>query len=86
MAAITIAPAPTASVTAWKTDDVSAWLSSIELPMHADAFKAHSVDGTMLLVLTEEDLYKSLGVASPLHRKKLMLGIGELRKGFLGMK
>merc|ERR1712216_363094 len=69
VAAVVSAPAPSVSVTSWKTSDVVGWLSAIELPMHADAFKAHSVDGTMLLVLTEEDLYKSLGVASPLHRK-----------------
>ncbi|KAL1528955.1 hypothetical protein AB1Y20_010277 [Prymnesium parvum] len=79
-------PAPSTSVTSWKTGEVAAWLATIELPMHADAFKAHSIDGTMLLVLTDEDLYKSLGVASPLHRKKIMLAIGELRKGFLGSK
>ena len=65
---------------------MAGWLTAIELPMHAEAFKAHSIDGTMLLVLTEEDLYKSLGVASPLHRKKIMMAIGQLRKGFLGSK
>ena len=86
VAAVVAAPAPSVSVTSWKTADVVGWLTAIELPMHAEAFKAHSVDGTMLLVLTEDDLYKSLGVASPLHRKKLMLAIGELRKGFLGSK
>jgi len=86
VAAVMAAPAPSVSVTSWKTSDVVTWLTAVELPMHADAFKAHSIDGTMLLVLTEEDLYKSLGVASPLHRKKIMLAIGELRKGFLGSK
>lgn len=54
--------------------------------MHIESFKAHAVDGTMLLVLTDEDLYKTLEVASPLHRKKIMLAVGELRKGFLAKR
>lgn len=78
--------APSSSVSSWKTTDVGLWLTSLELPMHVDAFKSHSVDGFMLLVLTEEDLYKTLGVSSPIHRKKIMLAIGELRKAFLSAK
>ena len=69
--------------TAWKTGDVTSWLESIELPMHAEAFKAHSVNGKMLLALSDQDLYATLGVTSPLHRKKLLMEISALRKSYL---
>ena len=89
VAAVVAAPAPVAAagpgstVMEWKSADVSAWLASIELPQHAESFKTQSVDGPMLLVLTEEDLYKSLGVTSPLHRKKIVMAVGELRKAYM---
>jgi hypothetical protein len=71
------------SVADWKVADVTAWLSENELGVHAEAFKTHSVNGKMLLILDEQDLYKVLNVVSPLHRKKLMLAISELRKSYL---
>ena len=51
--------------------------------MHAEAFKAHSVNGKMLLALSDQDLYSTLGVTSPLHRKKLLMEISALRKSYL---
>jgi len=82
IAAVVVA-SPGASVTAWKTGDVSAWLADMELAQHAPAFKAAAIDGTMLLTLTEADLAKELGVSSGLHRKKIMMGVSQLRKGYL---
>ena len=67
----------------WKVADVAAWLQTIELPMHADSFKAHSVNGKMLLALSDQDLYSTLQVTSPLHRKKLLMEISGLRKLYL---
>ena len=55
----------------------------MELAQHAPAFKAAAIDGTMLLTLTEADLAKELGVSSGLHRKKIMMGVSQLRKGYL---
>jgi len=81
-AAVVSAPATSAAVT-WKTDEVVGWLQAIELPQHADAFKTHSVNGKMLLALSEQDLYSTLGVASPLHRKKILMEIATLRKSYL---
>ena len=83
VAAVAAAPAG-ASPATWKTGDVAAWLESIELPMHAESFKAHSVNGKMLLALSDQDLYSTLGVTSPLHRKKLLMEISALRKSYLG--
>jgi len=75
---------PGASPAVWKTTDVAGWLDSIELGMHADTFKTHSVNGKMLLALSDQDLYSTLGVTSPLHRKKLLMEIPALRKMYLG--
>jgi hypothetical protein len=69
----------------WKVVDVSDWLETIQLPMHAEAFKAHSVNGKMLLTLSDQDLYSTLSVVSPLHRKKLLMEISALRKSYLSM-
>ena len=85
VAAVTAPAAPPgASPAMWKVADVSSWLDSIELGVHADTFKTHSVNGKMLLALSDQDLYSTLGVTSPLHRKKLLMEISALRKSFLG--
>jgi len=81
--AVVSAPAG-ASPAEWKTADVGSWLISIELPEHAETFKTHSVNGKMLLALSDQDLYATLGVTSPLHRKKLLMEISALRKSYLG--
>ena len=67
----------------WKTAEVGTWLDSIELGMHTEAFKSHSVNGKMLLALNDQDLYSTLEVKSPLHRKKLLMEISALRKAYL---
>ena len=67
----------------WKCADVEVWLTDIELPQHARAFKQHSIDGKLLLTLNEQDLYSILNVVSPLHRKKIMMEIAELRSFYL---
>jgi hypothetical protein len=79
---VVVAPAG-ASVAEWKVADVTSWLKSLELDSHADVFKAHAVDGKLLLTLDEQDMYKVLNITSPLHRKKLMMAIAELRSGYL---
>ena len=84
VSAVVPAAAPsTASPATWKVADVAAWLDSIELSMHSDSFKTHSVNGKMLLALSDQDLYATLGVVSPLHRKKLLMEISALRKSYL---
>jgi hypothetical protein len=83
LAAPAAVAAPGASPADWKVVDVCAWLDSIELGVHAPAFKTHAVDGKLLLSLTEQDLYSVLNVVSPLHRKKLAMAIGELRHKYV---
>lgn len=82
VAAVTAAPAG-AGVAAWKTTDVAAWLDAIELSEHSATFKTHSINGKMLLALSDQDLYSTLNVVSPLHRKKLLMEIAGLRKAYL---
>jgi len=82
--AVVAAPASGSStVTDWKVADVVAWLDVIELGVHADTFKAHAVDGKMLLLLEEQELYQVLNIVSPLHRKKIMMGVAELRSAYM---
>ena len=83
MVAAVAAPPVTSAVVGWKTTDVCAWLDAIELGQHTETFKTHSVNGKMLLALSEQDLYSTLGVASPLHRKKIIMEIAALRKAYL---
>ena len=52
---------------------------AIELGAYADSFKTHSVNGKMLLVLSDRQLYGPLGVASYPHRQKLLKEISALR-------
>ena len=66
-----------------KVADVVAWLDAQELGVHADTFKAHAVDGKMLLLLEEQELYQVLNIVSPLHRKKILLGIADLRSSYM---
>eukprot|EP00310_Coccolithus_braarudii_P024426 CAMPEP_0183343454 /NCGR_PEP_ID=MMETSP0164_2-20130417/9369_1 /TAXON_ID=221442 /ORGANISM="Coccolithus pelagicus ssp braarudi, Strain PLY182g" /LENGTH=191 /DNA_ID=CAMNT_0025514283 /DNA_START=26 /DNA_END=601 /DNA_ORIENTATION=- len=77
-----VAPAG-AAVSEWKVADVASWLKSLELDEFSPTFKTHSVDGKLLLTLDEQDMYKVLNITSPLHRKKIMMAIAELRAGYL---
>jgi len=83
VAAVTAAAPVGATVADWKVGDVVAWLDTIELGEHGASFKTHSVNGKMLLALSDQDLYTSLNVVSPLHRKKLLMEVAGLRKAYL---
>ena len=84
VAAVAAAPAGAgAAAVDWKVTDVVAWLEGLELGMHADSFKTHSVNGKMLLTLSEQDLYQTLNIVSPLHRKKILMEVATLRKAYL---
>lgn len=82
VAAVVSAP-PGAAAVDWKVSDVVSWLEAHELGMHAESFKTHSINGKMLLTLNEQDLYQSLNVVSPLHRKKILMEVAALRKAYL---
>eukprot|EP00900_Chrysochromulina_parva_P023477 jgi/Chrpa1/5763/Chrysochromulina_OHIO_Genome00012436-RA len=51
--------------------------------MHAEAFKASSVNGKMLLQLTDQDMLQTLNIVDLLHRRKLLKEIATLRKATL---
>ena len=67
----------------WKVRDVVAFLDTIELGMHAEAFKASSVNGEMLLTLDDNDMLKTLHIVDPIHRRKLLKEIARLSKATL---
>ncbi|OQR81838.1 hypothetical protein THRCLA_11359 [Thraustotheca clavata] len=56
----------------WKVADVSQWLQhEVELPQYIPDFEKSSVDGSLLLTLTQDDLSCQLGIQQPLHLRKL---------------
>jgi hypothetical protein len=59
------------AVSAWKVDDVCAWITEIELGAHADSMRRSSIDGLMLLSLADTDL-QILGITDPFHRRKVL--------------
>jgi hypothetical protein len=73
-------------VLAWTAADVADWASSrLGLPLHvAEVLKQQDVDGCVLLSLSEEDLLRNLGMSSFGLRRRLLIGIAELRAARLG--
>jgi hypothetical protein len=64
------------SMATWRVRDVTAWLcEDLELPQYSEAFSIAAVDGPMLLTLTDTDLRDELGVASMLHRRKVLRAV-----------
>jgi hypothetical protein len=72
-------------VQSWKVRDVVAFLHEIELEEHAEAFKASSVNGKMLLKLNDQKMEKTLNIVNPLHREKLLMEIATLHKATLSV-
>jgi hypothetical protein len=57
----------------WSVADVGTWLSQkLELPQYTAAFKEASVDGPFLVTLGDAELKDDVGVASKLHRMKIV--------------
>lgn len=67
----------------WKVAHVTKWLDDLELPQLAQSFTQQSVNGTLLLCLNEAELHQELSVKSSLHRKKILMAIGDLRKAYV---
>ncbi|CAK4724439.1 unnamed protein product [Aphanomyces euteiches] len=68
------------TVQSWKVGDVSRWLEvDMELPQYIPDFVNASVDGCLLLSLTPEDLDRELKVFQPLHARKIITKINQLR-------
>ena len=55
----------------WSTEDVAAWLTTLELAEHRESFLASSIDGALLATLGASDL-ADLGVVNKFHAKKVI--------------
>lgn len=64
----------------WKSEDVTLWLTHIGMQSYSDNFKEMSVDGLLILELTDEDLETELKITKKLHRKKISKAIGQLHQ------
>ena len=64
----------------WTSAQVCEWMEHVlGMPEHAPTFRQNKVDGVMLIQLDDEDLEGLLNVSLPLHRRKIMRCITELR-------
>eukprot|EP00766_Chilomastix_caulleryi_P005307 gnl/Chilomastix_caulleri/677.p1 GENE.gnl/Chilomastix_caulleri/677~~gnl/Chilomastix_caulleri/677.p1 ORF type:complete len:180 (+),score=43.27 gnl/Chilomastix_caulleri/677:56-595(+) len=68
----------------WTKNDVSVWLSSINLRKYSEAFRRNDICGRSLMLIEEPDLI-AMNVQSLGDRKALMYEIGKLKDwvGFL---
>ncbi|KAG7384295.1 hypothetical protein PHYPSEUDO_002824 [Phytophthora pseudosyringae] len=66
-------------VAAWSVSDVGRWLDTLALAQYQRAFADATVDGALLLHLTDDDLRNTLGMEHRLHRKKVLTTVDELR-------
>lgn len=64
----------------WNFDDVSTWLNLIGMNNYTNNFQTMSIDGLLILELTEEDLENELQIPIKLHRKKIVKAIELLRQ------
>lgn len=62
----------------WACADVEEWLHSLELGQYCAKFTELSIDGLMLLAITESDLERDLGVGVRLHRFKILEHVRKL--------
>jgi hypothetical protein len=61
-----------APVQTWSPQQVGDWLREIGLGQHSATFEQNAIGGPELLSINPETLDKTLRVARPLHRKKIM--------------
>ncbi|KAG6621321.1 response receiver [Phytophthora cinnamomi] len=66
-------------VAAWSVSDVGRWLDTLALAQYKRAFADATVDGALLLHLTDDDLRNTLGMEHHLHRKKVLTTVEEMR-------
>lgn len=64
----------------WNSEDVTIWLSLIGMDKYSRNFEAMSIDGLLILELTEEDLETELQINIKLHRKKIVKAIDVLKQ------
>lgn len=72
---------PLKNVVEWTSSDVVAWLKETGYEEYASVFRAHEIDGKVLLMLKEEDLKSEI---MNIHKigaiKKIYLAIKQLQR------
>ena len=56
----------------WTIMQVQDWLSSLDLPQYRQKFEDLSIDGNLLIQITEDDLINDLQISIRLHRFKII--------------
>ncbi|XP_039253118.2 uncharacterized protein LOC120330298 isoform X1 [Styela clava] len=65
----------------WDMEDVQSWLTVAGFRAFHASFRASTVDGEMLLLLTERELKEDLSMANNVHRKRFIRDLNRLRAG-----
>jgi serine/threonine protein kinase len=60
------------TVEEWNVEDVTNWLAKIDLPQYQSIFLHNSIDGSMLLGLSDKDLLQACGITNDMHRRKII--------------
>lgn len=66
------------SASKWTVSQVCDWLISLELPQYKSKFEELSIDGSLLIQITEQDLQNDLQISVRLHRFKIMENLKKL--------
>ena len=62
----------------WSVEDVSAKLREWGLGVYVDIFAEKSIDGEMLVELTDSEMAEL--IAEPFHRRKVKIKVAKLRQ------
>jgi hypothetical protein len=62
----------------WTSEDVTEWLTTINLSSVSGNFRSHSISGEDLLTLTNKEIREDLNIARVHDRKYLLRAIDEL--------
>ena len=68
----------TCSASKWTIPQVLDWLTSLELPQYRQRFEELSIDGNLLVQITEEDLINDIQISIRLHRFKIIDNLKKL--------
>lgn len=71
------------NVANWSIDDVCAWAGTKCFKQYRHIFRESFVCGRLLLALTDHDL-AAMGVVHPLHRRSMLLAIGDIKSAVEG--
>ncbi|KAI6658007.1 Sterile alpha motif domain-containing protein 15-like [Oopsacas minuta] len=64
----------------WSIEEVGTWLEEIGLPQYKTTFSDNDIDGSVLTMLTNENLKDDIGITSFGHRAKIIKQIKNIQK------